>query len=180
MGECSLALVCRGEFSDLVVGSVRSARGGILEPGEGPGVPGEAWRGIQSVLLVEASCGVVGLRHDDGSSQIRIWEVAGLLAWFLLAVGPSRPDSCNQLIDSGRPFVLLVCLLVVRKKNRGDWRGFDRCGETWRGLERERESSSSWMGPLAVLPAFLLMMDPPGFVTGVSFLVQNATLELGS
>ena len=124
MGECSLASVCRGEFSDLVVGSVHRARGGFLRPGE-------AWRGIQSVLLAVASCGVGCLRHDDGSSRIRIWEVAGLLAWFVLAAGPSHLDSCGQLIDYGRPLVLLVRLFVAREKTRG----------AWRGLERERESS---------------------------------------
>ena len=152
-------LVCRGEFLDLsswgqvpwhwleracVSAVVRRERGGFLSLERDLGVPGEAWRGIQSVLLAVASCGVGGLRHDDGSSRIRIGEVAGLLAWFLLAAGPSLPDSCNQLIDSGRSFVLLVGLFVVREKTQGAWRGLgrgvDRPGETWRGLERERES----------------------------------------
>ena len=84
---------------------------GLERPGGGPG---EAWRGGLSVVLGLASCGVGGLQLDDRSSRIRTWVVAGLLAWFVLAAGPSHPDSCDQLIDSGRPLVLLVRLYVMR------------------------------------------------------------------
>ena len=68
--------------------------------------------------------------------------MVGLLAWFVLAAGPSLPDSCDQLIDSGRSFVFLVCLFVVRENNREAWRGFDR-GQ--RDLERPGEGEGDLM-----------------------------------
>ena len=116
MGECSLASVCLGESSDLFVGRVLRARGGSLSLERDLWVPGEACRGIQSILLAVASCGVSCLQHDDGSSRIGIWEVAGLLAWFVLATGPPCLDSCDQLIDYVHPLVLHVRLFVAREK----------------------------------------------------------------